>query len=343
VPGSRRSSSSSFPSLSPDLWAVVGVVVLTDALVVTSLVQNSVLWVVGVLFVVFVPGYACTAALFPERGGTDSRGTRQSAVGKGGRSSLGSTRTAGIDGVERAVLSVGLSIAVVPLTAIGLDIVGVGPTLVPVVVVVSVVSLLAVGVAAVRRGSLPANRRYGVNVASLLPPGAGLTDDTTLDTALDVFVAVSLVVAAASAGYVVAFGSAEGDTELYLLSQKESGELEAGSYPEVLEQSRTEPLTLGVDNHEGESVAYTVVVKLQRTQTTGESATVVEERELRRFVPTVEDGGTWTTTYGVTPTMTGDDVRLAVLLYRGEAPQNPTLESAYRATHLWVEVTRSEG
>lgn len=339
--GSRRSSSSSFPSLPPDLWAVVGVVVLTDVLVVTSLVQTSVLWVVGVLFVVFVPGYACTAALFPERGGPDGRGTRHSAVGSGGGSALGSTRTAGIDGVERAVLSVGLSIAIVPLTAIGLDIVGVGPTLAPVVVAVSVVSLLAVGAAAVRRAKLPANRRYSVDVASLLP-GAGFTDDAALDTVLNVFVAVSLVVAAASAGYVVAFGSAEGDTELYLLTQNESGELEAGSYPGVLEQGRTEPLTLGVDNHEGESVPYTVVVKLQRMQTAGDSATVVEERELRRFVPTVEDGGTWTTTYGVTPTMTGDDVRLAVLLYRGEAPQNPTLESAYRATHLWVEVTPSE-
>ena len=339
--GSRRSSSSSFPSLPPDLWAVVGVVVLTDVLVVTSVVQTSVLWVVGVLFVVFVPGYACTAALFPERGGPDGRGTRHSAVGSGGSSAFGSTRTAGIDGAERAVLSVGLSIAIVPLTAIGLDIVGVGPTLAPVVVAVSVVSLLAVGAAAVRRAKLPANRRYSVDVASLLP-GAGFTDDAALDTVLNVFVAVGLVVAAASAGYVVAFGSAEGDTELYLLPQNESGELEAGSYPGVLEQGRTEPLTLGVDNHEGESVPYTVVVKLQRMQTAGDSATVVEERELRRFVPTVEDGGTWTTTYGVTPTMTGDDVRLAVLLYRGEAPQNPTLESAYRATHLWVEVTSSE-
>jgi uncharacterized membrane protein len=343
VPGSRRSSSSSLPSLPPDLWAVVGVVVLTDVLVVTSLVQDSVLWVVGVLFVVFVPGYACTAALFPERGGGDSHGTRHSALGGGESAPLGSTRTAGIDGVERAVLSVGLSIAIVPLTAIGLDVVGIGPTLAPVVGVVSVVSLLAVGAAAVRRADLPANRRYSVDVASLLPAGAGLTDNATLDTALNVFVAVGLVAAAASAGYVVAFGSAEGDTELYLLSQNESGELEAGSYPEVLEQGRTEPLTLGIDNHEGESVPYTMVVKLQRVQTAGDSATVVEERELRRFVPTVEDGATWTTTYGVTPTMTGESVRLAVLLYRGEAPENPTLESAYRATHLWVEVTPSEG
>jgi uncharacterized membrane protein len=34
-------------------------------------------------------------------------------------------------------------------------------------------------------------------------------------------------------------------------------------------------------------------------------------------------------------------LRLAYLLYKGEAPPEPTVENAYREVHLWVNVTEA--
>ena len=39
--------------------------------------------------------------------------------------------------------------------------------------------------------------------------------------------------------------------------------------------------------------------------------------------------------------MTGERLRLAFLLYDGPVPAAPGVESAYRETHLWVNVSES--
>jgi uncharacterized membrane protein len=41
----------------------------------------------------------------------------------------------------------------------------------------------------------------------------------------------------------------------------------------------------------------------------------------------------------VTPTLTGQRLRLAYLLYRGSPPPDPTVENAYREVHLWINVS----
>ena len=37
--------------------------------------------------------------------------------------------------------------------------------------------------------------------------------------------------------------------------------------------------------------------------------------------------------------MAGENLRLTFLLYRGQAPQDTTVENAYRELHLWVNVS----
>jgi len=36
--------------------------------------------------------------------------------------------------------------------------------------------------------------------------------------------------------------------------------------------------------------------------------------------------------------MTGENLRVQYLLYRGDPPAEPTQENAYRSLHLWVDV-----
>jgi len=43
----------------------------------------------------------------------------------------------------------------------------------------------------------------------------------------------------------------------------------------------------------------------------------------------------------VTPTMTGRWLRLTYLLCTDEVPAEPSIESAYREVHLWVNVSES--
>jgi uncharacterized membrane protein len=69
------------------------------------------------------------------------------------------------------------------------------------------------------------------------------------------------------------------------------------------------------------------------------TTTVLERERLRQFRPRVTHNGTWHRPHTVTPTLTGERLRLTYLLYRGESPATPTVGNAYREVHLWVNVT----
>jgi len=88
----------------------------------------------GLLLVLFLPGYSLVAALFPRRDD--------------------------LDGIERIALSFGLSIAVVPLLGLGLNYTQYGIRLVPVLLGLSLFTVLLAVVAGVRRVWLPEAERF---------------------------------------------------------------------------------------------------------------------------------------------------------------------------------------
>jgi uncharacterized membrane protein len=69
------------------------------------------------------------------------------------------------------------------------------------------------------------------------------------------------------------------------------------------------------------------------------STRVIEREELNRYSPTVAANTTWQTQDAMTPTMTGKRLRLTYLLYKRPPPETPTIDTAYREVHLWVNVT----
>jgi uncharacterized membrane protein len=71
----------------------------------------------------------------------------------------------------------------------------------------------------------------------------------------------------------------------------------------------------------------------------GTNVTVEGSTELDRYGVALGDNETDRRTVDVRPTTTGERLRLAFLLYRGEPPADPAVETAYRETHLWVNVT----
>lgn len=338
--------------LPADLAAVVGLVVLTDLSVLLPVVKETPLRIVfGLAFVLFLPGYAFIAALFPEEGEgpTDSHPDTEPDDGEGGDGPEGSaagrfSRDGGIDGIERVALSFGLSIAIVPLIGLVLNFTPWGIRLVPIILSVSAFTLVATGVAAVRRWELPEEERFSVPYREWYAAGRTelLEPETQTDAALNVLLVVSILLAVGSVGYAVAVPKqGESFTEFYLLTHNETGDLVAADYPTNFTVGESKPIVVGIGNQEHEAVAYTVVVELQNVTLANNSSTVHRQAELRRFDTRVAHNETWMTNYSITPTFAGQELRLAFLLYRGDPPAEPTIDNAYRELHLWVNVSKS--
>lgn len=327
--------------LPADLAAVLLVTGVTLVVTLAPVIRETPLRVVfGLPFVLFLPGYALVAALFPEAGGGPS--SEDTGDGEAGD---GDGRDGGIDGVERVALSFGLSIAVVPLLGLVLNFTPFGIRLVPVLVSVSLVTAGAAAVGARRRQLLLPEERFRVPYrewyagarAELFEP------DSRWDAALNVLLVVSVLLAVSSVAYAVAVPQqGESFTEFYLLTETEDGELVADDYPTNYTVGDSRPLVVGVTNQEHEPVAYTVVVELQEVQLRGPNGTeVVVDRatELDRYAVSLADNETDQRAVDVRPARAGQRMRLAFLLYRGEPPADPSVETAYRETHLWVNVT----
>jgi uncharacterized membrane protein len=362
-PGVRR--------LPADLAAVLGVVLAVNLAVFLPVIRATPLrFLLGLPFVLFVPGYAFIAALFPEAGTapTDGRDTERDESADEGTSAesaptekaaiagTGSLVDRGIDGIERVALSFGLSIATVPLLGLVLNFTPWGIRLVPIMIATSGFTVGATWVAARRRWTLPPEERFRVPYRAWIGAARGelLSPQSRTGAALNVLLVVSILLAVSSVAYAVAVPKqGESFTEFYLLTEDEDGELVAADYPTEFVAGEGRDIAIGIGNQEHETVTYTVAVQLQRVEleppdgrTNASAATanvttvrVRETETLGQFEARLAHNETMTRQYTVRPTLVGENMRLAFLLYRGSPPPDPSVDNAYRETHLWVNVT----
>jgi len=336
-----------------DLAAVLVLVTAVILAVFLPVVQDTPIRIVfGLPFVLFIPGYAFIAALFPERG--TGPPTEDNDI-----QSTSGTTDSGIDGIERVALSFGLSIAIVPLLGLVLNFTPFGIRPVPIMVTVSLFTVATTAVAAYRRQQLPVEERFRVPYRQWLDTAREelFAPDTRTDAALNVLLVVSILLATASVAYAVAVPKqGEAFTETYLLTETDEGDLVADEYPTEFTVDEPKPLIVGISNHEHEPTDYTVVVELQNvtrlnetesTARTGGNATTATNTTLRvdraveldRFQTSLGHNETWHHNHTVAPSFAGEDLRLTYLIYRGEPPADPSTESAYRWVALWVNVS----
>ena len=327
--------------LPADLAAIMGLVGVTlIAVFVPGINQTPLRVIVGLPFVLFVPGYALIAALFPEAGPDLADGEAENLPDAG--DTAPDTTDSGIDGIERVALSFGLSIAVVPLVGLVLNFTPFGIRLVPIMIALSGLTLVLVAVAAQRRRALPPEdqfqvpyRQWGGDMhAELLKP------DTRGDAVLNIVLAVSVILAVSSVGYAVAVPKqGESFTEFYLLTETDEGEPVADNYPTEFTAGEPQSVVVGVENHEHQPVNYNVVVAIQEVRIANNSTQVLQQQQLRTFETQLADNETWQLQHTVAPGMTGQELRLIYFLYLGEPPATPSADSAYRELHLWVNVS----
>lgn len=164
--------------------------------------------------------------------------------------------------------------------------------------------------------------------------------DRPIHTILTGIVIVSLLASLVAVGYAIAIPQrAETPTELYLLTENESGELVAANYPTEFTAGENRTVHVGITNREFRTTTFNVVVLLEAVESDRRSADGSGARQLRRFTPTIEPGETWQERHVISPEMTGTDLRLSYLLYKGPVPDDPSIGSAYREVHLWITVT----
>ncbi|WP_248516872.1 DUF1616 domain-containing protein [Salinarchaeum laminariae] len=288
--------------LPADLAATIVLTGLTLLVTLAPWLRETPLRVaLGLPFVLFLPGYAFIAALFPETGAPPTASNEEAddgtptadesatpTTGDDGGSADGMADTVreritrppavtgrGIDGIERVALSFGLSIAIVPLLGLVLNFTPWGIRLLPILVAVGGFTILAAIVAARRRWLLPPEDRFRVPYREWWAAGrAELFDpDDRTDAVLNVVLVLAVLLAAGSVGYAVLV-PAEGEafTEFYLLTETDDGDLVADGYPEELVVGEPANMTVGIGNEEHSRESYTVVVQLQRVEVVNGSA-----------------------------------------------------------------------
>lgn len=290
-----------------DLGLVVALLAATTA---TSLVPGlpwPLQWPLGIAFLLVVPGYALVSALFPKKPVLRSR--------------TGAGQLGGPSWAARLGLSLAASVLVVGVVGYLLS-VTVGLTLVSAVLALDLVALAGAGVAAWRRGRLrPGQRADPLGDLSSDTPGP-LFADTIVGSLAMAFALLLLVSAVAY----TAAAPPQGPThsEVALLAEGENGELVAANYPETFVAGEGQPLSVSIENHEHDRVAYGAVVVAESVT---EDGTVTNREWIDQFERTLDDGERQVVTRDLAPTMAGD-VRLRVLVYEGGVPAEPTPAAA---------------
>ncbi|WP_276253269.1 DUF1616 domain-containing protein [Halomontanus rarus] len=342
-----------FPS---DLAATVFVTLLVNVAVFAPVIRETPLRVpLGLVFVLFVPGYVFIAALFPEEGAspTDAQTdntetlegdhTDETADADDEGTIWDGQLRSGIDGIERVALSFGLSIAIVPLLGLVLNFTPWGIRLVPIMVTVTAFTLVTTALAAIRRWQLPPDERFRVPYREWLAAGRAelFEPDSNTDRALNVMLVASILLAVGVVGFAIMVPpQGEQFSAVYILTEDEENESEyvAANYPTEFTLGDSEEIVVGVDNNEHRTVDYTVVVLEQEVERADNETTVLEQNELDRFETRLAHNESWLHPHDLEPTMTGEDVRIVWLLFPDEVPAEPSTADTEYYVQLWVDV-----
>lgn len=353
--GNDRALRSDHPErrrLPVDLLGVVFLAVVANLAMATPGISDSPLRaIVGLPYVLLLPGYALIAALFPEAGHPPGDTRKPGEALTAGRSTtvepsaVSDSRPAsrGIDGVERVALSFALSIAIVPLLAIGLTLSPLGFAVPTLVTALNAFILGNLVIATLRRWRRPMESRFYVPYRQWWATGSahitGRASGTNAVLNVGLAIAIVFAVGTLSAAMVMP-PDGEEYTEFYVLGEEAGGDLVAAGYPESLVVGEPAPVHLGIENYEREDVKYDVVIQLQRVEQSEDQTVVSHRTEVDRFSVVVGHNETWSGQQDVIAgdDLTGSDLQLVFLLYHDDVPDTPTRDNAYRDLFLWVDV-----
>jgi len=233
--------------------------------------------ILGLPVVLFLPGYALIAALFPRKND--------------------------LDAIERIALSFGLSIAVVPLIGLVLNFTPWGIRLVPIIISLTLFIFVMVFIAHSRRLQIRENEQFEVHFKKIydsIKAEIFTKPENRVDRILTVVLLISIILAVLMLVYVIVTPKqGEKYTEFYLLGPGGKAE----GYPTNLTAGNTGSVIVGVVNHEYATVNYTLKVKIREE--------VLNEQHIW-----LEHNKTWQKPVNFTPVSEGTYLKLEFLLYK---------------------------
>lgn len=276
-----------------DIILILALTLLTVGFVlIPPLNKTFVRTILGILLVLFIPGYSLIAALFPKWGD--------------------------LDGIERAALSFGLSIAVTPLIGLGLNYTPWGIRLDPILISLTIFTLAMSLIAYLRRRSLPEGEKYFV------PFGAftrnireSFKGESRTEKILSIILIISIILAISTTVYIIVKPKqGEKFTEFYILGP----DGKASNYPTNLTNGDRGRVIIGLVNHEYATTDYKLLVK-------------VGNRTLKNDTLTLKNGEKKEIPYNFTAGTNGQK-KMQFLLYKLPEEVKP-----YRSLHLWLDIT----
>jgi uncharacterized membrane protein len=302
-----------------DLTLVVVWLAASIVVIYLPILNETILRIVLTLPVIlFIPGYCLIAALFPKEG----------EIGL----------------IERIMLSIGVSIAVVPLIGLGLNFTPFGIRLDPIVISLIFFTWVMVLVAHYQRAILPAEERFGIPFFAIagrirqefLPPR-----ERGIDRVLSIVLALVIVVVIITTVYVIA-APKEGErfTEFFILGENRT----ATDYPDLIIVGHNYPMYIGVGNYEYRNIYYTIETWILRTEfdTVTNTTSVMAMDPIDRLSLTLAHNTTTVIPYNLSLKSPGYN-RVEFLLFNESVPGpevsgSDRINASYRDIHLWVDV-----
>jgi len=283
-----------------DLLIVAVIVLFIDILVLVPALNGYFLRTyLGVLLVLFLPGYALTAAIFPAK--------------------------KDLEGIERAVISLGLSIALVPTMGLVLNYTTWGIREITLLTGLSVFILLMCAIAYYRRNLLLEEAFEVPFKAFFLQMKAELMKkpESKIDKIFAVILVLSTVASVVGLAHIIGNPKdREHFTEFYILGANKT----ADGYPTNLIFGKNATVIVGIVNHENRPVDYTMEMRLEN-----QSLPLPEDHKQINLVHNTS----WIEQVTFTPPFKGKNMKLEFLLFNETEKRTP-----YRNLHLWINVTK---
>ncbi len=253
------------PKRSPvamDLLIILVITFLTIASIYIPIISDTpVREILGLLFVLFIPGYVLISALFPKKHDLNI--------------------------IERLALSIGLSLAISPLIGLALNYTPFGIKLTPIVIALTGFTLIMLIIAYIQRRKVAEEDRFQPNFSGhFYSLKNSFNKESKMEKVLSIILILTLVLAIATTAYIIVKPK-EGEkfTEFYILGP----DGKASDYPTNLTLGESGKIFMGVVNHEYSTVNYEVVVKLQDKIISTEKLTLKNNQKWEKAVTFTPD------------------------------------------------------
>jgi uncharacterized membrane protein len=247
--------------------------------------------------------------------------------------------------IERIMLSVGVSIAIVPLIGLGLNFTPWKIRLDPIVIALIFFTWVMFLVAHYRRASLSSENQLRVPFVEsagrirreFLPSG-----ENKVDRFLSIILTVVVLAALIMTVYVIFAAPKEDEhfTEFFILGENRT----TSGYPSLIIAGNSYPVYIGVGNHENGDISYTIETWILKTEfdnvTNISTIRAMDANDRLSF--TLAQNKTTVIPYNLSINQTGYN-QVEFLLFKEIIPNSKVtgynrINASYRNVHIWVTV-----